>query len=260
MSIKSCLLAVTAAAIVTTAVPASAQTQPAAPAPKTAAPRTVEHPWSIDFGLGWDHSISGNINSGAIGTINGQATAILPNRYEDAYGTGLYVRFGGGYKLDSLNEVRVSFTFQSLDADLVQLGDIGTSKLYAQYDPYKSLTLDVGWRRYVPNTVQNIRIYAEGDLGLGFISEIDAQLAAPGSNVTFNATDFYDSTAAFTLSVHTGILFNVYKQFDLNAQIGLRYMTGLSAPDNIVGTGLEDISNGTRRWTVPFVIGLSYHF
>jgi opacity protein-like surface antigen len=253
VSIKSCLLAATAAAIVTTAVPASAQTQPAAS-------KTPERPWSIDFGLGWDHSISGNINSGAIGSINGQATAILPNRYEDAYGTGLYVRFGGGYKLDSLNELRVSFTFQSLDADLVLLGDVGTSKLYAQYDPYKSLTLDVGWRRYVPNTVQNIRVYAEGDLGLGFISELDAKLAAPGSNIVFDATDFYDATAAFTLSAHAGILFTVHKQVDLNAQIGLRYMTGLSAPDATLGTGLEDISTGTRRWTIPFVVGLSFHF
>ena len=253
-------LALTAAGLLA-ATPAIALAQtpprPASAQPASAAP---EKPWSFDFGLGWDNSISGNINSGAIGTLNGQATAILRNRYEDVYGTGLHLRFGGGYKLDALNEIRAVFTFQSLDADLTVLGDIGASKLYAQYDRYKSLTLDVGLRRYVPNTVQNVRLYAEGAIGLGFISELDVELVAPGSNIIFDATDFYDATTAFTMSANMGILFNVHKQIDLNAQIGLRYMTGLSDVDAFAGTGLEDLNSHTSRWTVPFIMGVSFRF
>jgi hypothetical protein len=259
------LLALTAAASLVAAAPADAQTQPqptAQPAvAQPAASTRPAQPWSIDFGLGWDNSISGNINSGAIGVLNGQTTAVLRNRYSDVYGTGLQIRFAGGYKLDNLNELRVSLTFQSLDADLAVLGDIGESKLYVQYDPYKSLTLDVGMRRYIPtNTVQNVRFYAEGAIGLGFISELDAELAAPGSNIVFDATDFYDATAAFTMSVHAGILVNVHRQLDLNAQLGVRYMTGLSSVDAFRGTGLEDISSHTARWTIPFIVGLSFRF
>jgi hypothetical protein len=255
-------LALTVAASVIAAAPAAAQTAPAQPAqPQVAAASTRPvQPWSFDFGFGWDNSISGNINSGAIGILNGQTAAVLRNRYEDVYGTGLHIRFAGGYKLDSLNELRVSLSFQSLDADLAVLGDIGSSKLYVQYDPYKSLTLDVGLRRYVPNTIHNVRVYAEGAIGLGFISELDAELAAPGSNIVFDATDFYDSTAAFTLSVHTGVLFNVHKQIDLNAQIGLRYMTGMSPVDAFRNTGLEDINSNTARWTIPFIVGMSVRF
>jgi hypothetical protein len=252
------ILALTAATSLAAAAPAAAQTAPAQP--QSAASTRPSQPWSFDVGFGWDNSISGNINSGAIGVMNGQTTAVIRNRYEDVYGTGLHVRFAGGYKLDELNEVRVSLSFQSLDADLAVLGDIGSSKLYVQYDPYKSLTLDVGLRRYVPNTVQNVRLYAEGAVGLGFISELDAELAAPGSNIVFDATDFYDATAAFTFSVHTGVLFNVHKQLDLNAQIGLRYMTGLSAVDAFRGTGLEDINSNTARWTIPFIVGVSVRF
>ena len=258
---SSRIFAFAAAALLAVATPVAAQTAPAAPATAQAGASTrPDKPWSFDVGFGWDNSISGNINSGAIGVLNGQTTAILRNRYEDVYGTGLTIRFAGGYKLDSLNELRLSLTFQSLDADLAVLGDIGTSKLYVQYDPYKSLTLDVGLRRYVPNTVHNVRLYAEGDLGLGFISELDAELAAPGSNVIFDATDFYDATTAFTLSVHTGVLFNVHKQIDLNAQIGLRYMTGLSQVDAFRNTGLEDINSNTARWTIPFTVGMSVRF
>src|SRR6476469_1613983 len=117
---------------------ASAQTKP------------PNQPWSVDFAIGWDNSISGNINSGAIGVINNQTAVILKNRYEDVYGTGLHMRFGGGYMFSEDAELRVTFTFQSLDADLVRMGDLGPSNLYGQYADYQSFGLDVGYRRYVP--------------------------------------------------------------------------------------------------------------
>src|SRR5262245_342828 len=88
--------------------------------------------FNVEFGIGWDNSISGNINSGAIGTLNNQTTVITKNTYEDVYGTGLNLRFGGGYKLSDANELRVTFTFQSLDADLVPMGDYGASNLYGE--------------------------------------------------------------------------------------------------------------------------------
>ena len=134
-----------AAAFVVPASPAAAQT-PASNVP--------ERRWSFDFGMGWDLNLSGNINSGGIGVLQEQAVVILPNRYEDVYGVGLHLRFGGGYKLDNLSEIRAVVTYQSLASDLTFLGDIGIANLYAAYDNYRSLTLDVGYRRYVPNTIE----------------------------------------------------------------------------------------------------------
>ena len=63
------------------------------------AQRSEGSPWSIDFAIGWDNDISGNINSSGIGTINNQAVVILKNSYEDVYGTGLHLRGGVGYML-----------------------------------------------------------------------------------------------------------------------------------------------------------------
>ena len=40
-------------------------------------------PWSVDFGLGIDNSISGTVNSSAIGRLNNQSVVILKNSYED---------------------------------------------------------------------------------------------------------------------------------------------------------------------------------
>jgi hypothetical protein len=237
-----------------TLVPVSrTQAQPA-PAPAR------DYRWSADVGIGFDHSISGNINSGAIGTLNGQAVVFTKNTYEDVYGTGFHFRFGGGYLLNEDTEVRAAFTYQSLGADLARMGDIGLSNLYGQYDDYKTFGLDFGYRRYSAQRWGRVTPYAEGTLGIAFINEIDVLLAAPQANVVQNATDFYDRTAAFTFGVNGGILVPIANRSDLDFQVGLRYVTGLSQVDALVGTGLAAINDDSARWTIPFVIGIRTRF
>ena len=219
-----------------------------------------EYRWSVDVGIGFDNSISGNINSGAIGTLNDQAVVFTKNTYDDVYGTGFHLRFGGGYSLNEDSELRVRFTYQSLGADLAQMGEVGLSNLYGEYDDYKTFGLDFGYRRYSARRWGGVTPYAEGTLGIAFIDEIDVLLAAPQANVVQNATDFYDRTAAFTLGVNGGLLAPIADRFDLDFQVGLRYVTGLSEVDALVGTGLAAINDDSARWTIPFVIGVRTRF
>jgi hypothetical protein len=222
--------------------------------------QTGESPWVVDLGIGIAPSINGNVNSGAIGTLQGQTTAILPNSYGDVYGTGLDFRFGGGYALSDRSELRGMFTYQSADADLVRLGDIGPSTLYSQYSDYKSFALDLGFRRYVPLSSQGVRVFGEGTIGIGFIDRINALFAAPQSNIIFNDTDLYDKTAAFTWGVNVGALFRVAELVDVTAQLGLRHVGGLADVDQFVGTGLAEINNDSARLTFPIVVGVRFRF
>ena len=214
---------------------------------------------TIDVGFGLDNSISGNINSSGVGRLNNQAVVVLKNSYEDVYGTGLHFRFGGGYMLDELSEVRVTFTLQSLDADLTPLGDIGTGKLYAQYADYQSFGLDVGLRRYADLTPK-LKAYGEGTIGLAFVDETDVILVAPTTNLAGNATDFYDRTAALTMGGNVGLLVQVAEKVGVYGQLGLRYVTGMSAVDGLEGTGLETINDKSARWTVPVIAGIRIRF
>jgi hypothetical protein len=232
-----------------TGIPATLIAQPAG-----------ESRWVVDVGVGIDPSINGNVNSGAIGTLQGQATAILPQTYGNVYGTGTQLRFGGGYALDDRSELRGIFTYQTADANLVRLGDIGASSLYAQYSDYKSFGLDLGYRFYMPIESKDMRFYGEATLGAAFVDRINAQLAAPQTNTIFNSTDFYDATAAFTWGINVGALFKVAEKVDLNAQIGLRHVGKLAQIDQFVGTGLDDINNDTARLTFPIVVGVRFRF
>ena len=238
---------VSALALLASATSAGAQTQ--------AESRIV-----LDFGVGLDFSINGNVNSGAIGTLEGQAAAILPNSYGDVYGSGIQLRFGGGYALDEWSELRGIFTYQSADADLVRLGDVGPSSLYGQYSDYRVISLDFGYRRYFPISTRDLRVYGEATIGGAFLNSINVVLAAPQANLVVDQTDFYDDTAAFTWSVGAGLLLRVTELVDLNAQIGVRHVSGLSEVDQLVGTGLEEINNDTGRLTFPIVVGVRFHF
>ena len=228
--------------------------------PARAQARPDESRFVFDVGVGIDPSINGNVNSGAIGTLQNQATAMLPNSYGDVYGTGIQFRFGGGYRLNEVSELRGVFTYQSADADLVRLGDIGPSSLYAQYSDYKSIGLDVGYRRYLSLPGRNFRVYGEGTIGLAFVNSIDAQFAAPQSNALFNSTDFYDDSGAFTWGINVGVLVPIAEKIDLNGQVGLRRVGGLSEVDQLVGTGLDDLNSDSARITLPFVVGLRFRF
>ena len=222
-----------------------------------AAPR--DYRWSAEFGLGFDNSISGNINSGAVGTINNQAVVITKNRYSDVHGTGLHLPFGGGYMLRESTEVRATFTYQSVDADLTRMGDIGASSLYGEYDDYQSFGLDVGLRRYAA-VADRFHLYGEGTIGLAFIGETDVVLVAPGANLAGDATDFYDRTAAFTVAGNAGVLFETFERVGVFGQMGLRYVTGMSDVDGLAGTGLEEINDSSARWTLPFLVGVRARF
>jgi hypothetical protein len=225
-----------------------------------AQPAPKDTPWSAEFAIGWDNSISGNINSSGIGVINNQPVVILKNSYEDVYGTGLHVKFGGGYMIDEISEVRATFTFQSLDADLTPLGDIGTSKLYGQYDDYQSFGLDLGFRLYAKGQDSTLRPYAEATAGMAFIDETDVILVAPTAGLAGNATDFYDKTAAFALGANAGVLWQVAEQVGVFGQLGVRWVSGMSEVDGLEGTGLETINDKSARWTMPISVGLRFNF
>jgi hypothetical protein len=219
-----------------------------------------DRPWTAEFAIGWDNGITGNINSSGIGSINNQVVVITRNSYNDVYGAGLHLRFGGGYLFKPNTEARVTFTFQSLDADyVVPMGDYGASNLYGQYTDYQTFGIDFGLRRY-GDISPKVRAYGEGTIGLGFVDKTDVTLVAPGANLVGQATDFYDQTTAFTFGVNVGMLVQTNDRMGFFGQLGIRRTSGLAEVDDLVGTGLDTINDKSQRWTLPFIGGVQFRF
>lgn len=221
---------------------------------------STDRKWSADIGVGWDNGLTGNINSSGVGTLAGQTVVITRNTYNDVYGAGLHLRFGGGYMWKPNLEARVNLAFQSLDADeIVPMGDMGLSNLYGQFTDYQALTLDFGLRQY-GRLGDKVKGYVEGLVGLGFVDKTDVTLIAPGANFQGQANDFYDQTTAFTMGVNGGIMVETGTRTDLFVQMGLRWVSGMTEIDDLEGTGLETINDKSSRWTIPFVVGLRVRF
>jgi len=219
-----------------------------------------ESRWSAEFGMGWDNGITGNINASGVGEINNQVVVITRNTYNDVYGAGLHLRFGGGYLFKPDTEARVTFTFQSLDADfIVPMGDYGASNLYGQYTDYQTFGIDFGLRRYA-TLKPKLRAYGEGTLGISFVDKTDVTLVAPGAGLVTDANDFYDQTAAFTFGVNVGLDVQSGKKIGYFGQLGLRYVGGMAEIDDLAGTGLDNINDKSARWTMPFIVGIRYRF
>ena len=73
--------------------------------------------------------------------LNGQAVVVTKNSYDDVYGTACT---SGRRRLPDRRHHRTQATFplRSLDADLTEMGDMGTSRLYGRSDDYQSFGLD----------------------------------------------------------------------------------------------------------------------
>jgi hypothetical protein len=55
-------------------------------------------------------------------------------------------------------------------------------------------------------------------------------------------------------------VYQVADKVDVSGQIGLRRVSGLSEPDQFVGTGLEAVNDDTARLTFPVVVGVRFRF
>ena len=226
----------------------------------TASAQTSQSSWNAEVSVGWDVNVSGAFLAAGIGTLEGQATVINSQSFGDVYGTGVQWMFSGGYMIDEINEVRGQLSVQRAGSDIVDLGTANGTQLLATFDDYKAWTIEGTYRHYFATRDVKLRPYGGGSIGVAIIDEIDAVFAAPQAGITRLATDFYDGTAAFSFGVNGGVLYGLTRRLDLNAQMGLRFNSGLSHIDSLVGTGLDNINDKSSRWTLPISVGIRVNF
>jgi hypothetical protein len=216
--------------------------------------------WSADVSVGWDIGLSGDFLAAGIGTINNVPVVFQSQPFDQVYGNGVVWQVAGGYMLDDVNEIRAQYSYQHVGADVVNLGTAGTNGLVATFADYKASSIEAGARHYFAPQTDRIRPYAGALIGVSIIPEIDGVFASPAAGLARYATDLYDGTAAFTLGINGGGLYAVNERFDVSAQLGFRYNSGLSAIDALKGTGLENVNDKSSRWTMPIMFGLRVKF
>jgi hypothetical protein len=222
--------------------------------------QTNDSSWNAEASVGFDVSLSGDFLTGAIGTLDGLPTIVLPQPFDEVYGTGVVWSFSAGYMIDEINEIRAQFSYQKVGSDVVEVGTVAGTELVGTFDDYNAFNIEGVYRHYFAPRREKLRPYASGTFGVAIIDEIQAVLAAPNAGVVRHQTDFYDGTAALTLGFGGGALYALTDKVDVNGQIGVRYNSGLSTIDAFRDTGLEDINSKSSRWTLPITVGVRVNF
>lgn len=219
-----------------------------------------DSPWSADVAIGFDNAVSGDFLSGDSGTFQGLPLEIFKTNWDEAYGRGLLLNFAAGYDFGENAELRAGFTYQSSGSDdLITIGNFRNGSLAANFDSYRAWGFDFGYRRYFSERAERFRPYAGGSIGFGGVSGISADLSVSPS-FQAEGIDFYEGNASITFGGNGGVLYELTDRVSLDARLGLRYVSGLSDLESDLFTGLDDVNEGSSRWTIPLTVGAKFRF
>jgi hypothetical protein len=226
-----------------------------------AAPAAAQSPrWSLGFNAGGDVALSGNVHDGGTGTVLNLPTRVEARTYGDIYGTPFTWSVDFGYHAAANGEVRARLFRTRAEAERVQVGDVATLGLFAEFDPYVALGMDVGYRQYFGGESAPVRPYAGASVGFVRIDEIDATFSVPLASVVLNDVPMTASSTVPSLALSAGVVVPVGSNVGIQGGVDFRWHGDLDPVDGLAGTGLEPINDETRRWSMPVTAGVFVRF
>ena len=227
------------------AVPAAAQVQ--------TTPR-----FSVSFDAGADVALSGDVHGGGTGTVLGLPTTVQARSYGDIYGAPFTWAASFGYRFAENTEFRTR-VFQTMGtAENVQVGDVATLPLFAQFDDYKALGVDFGVRQYYGSG--GVQPFAGASIGFVSVDEINGTFTVPAASVVLSDVPMYGQSTVLTFAFSGGVFIPLGKNFGIQGGVDFRWIDNLDPVDGLAGTGLESINDKSRRWSMPVTVGAVIRF
>jgi hypothetical protein len=235
-----------------------------APQPLPAAVDSFIKHVSISFLWGPDNQFSGKVFQEGSGLFNG-VTPISFNEtsYDDIYGRMGLFKIGAAYRFSPRTEAVFDFVLSRSAGDFVQVGTYGDANapLYAQLEDYSYWGFEGGQRFYFSRV--RFTPFVGYNIGINRFTHIDGDFTAPavGSQPAFEVLGarVFDSSWAFSFGPTGGLLIG-FGPFEIQGEVGLRYMGGLSDIDVLVNANLRDINAESSRWSFPLLIGARFRF
>jgi hypothetical protein len=241
MRLKVATMMMTMAAAI--AVPAAAQTPPR---------------FSVSFDAGADVALSGDVHGGGNGTVLGLPTTVQARTYGDIYGTPFTWAASFGYRFATNTEFRTRVFSTMGTAQKVQVGDVATLPLFAQFDDYSALGLDFGVRQYYGSAA--VQPFAGASVGFVSVDEIKSTFTVPAASVTLADVPMYGKSTVLTFALSGGVFIPLGSNFGIQGGVDFRWIDDLKPVDGLAGTGLEPINDKSRRWSMPVTVGAVIRF
>ena len=240
------LAAAVAVALVSTSLPAAAQ--------------TAAGPWSLSFDAGAQVALSGDAHSGGSGRVLTLPTNVTAKSYGDVFGPGFYWAAGLGYATGGSGEIRAQVSYTANPAEELQVGTVANLPLFAQFEDYKSLGVDVGYRQYLMSSESRFRPFVGGSVGLVNVDRIRSTFSVPAANVVLPDVGFYESSTVPAFGLGGGLQVGLSSRIAFQVLADFKWHGDLSDEDGLAGTGLESINDESRRWAMPITGGITVRF
>lgn len=215
--------------------------------------------FSVTFGAGIMPSLDGTYHEGGSGRVLALPTQVQPRDWSDIYTSGFSMNVGAGYALTSKAEVIGSFRYSRQDAEELSVGTVAGLDLRSLFAEYRDWGLEGGLRwHFAPDA----RIVPYVGVAAGFrrVDAMPARFSVPAANVVLAGTPFYDESTVPTFGPDFGVRFSVAPRVQLGVEAGLRWTGDLTDLEGLAGTGLENLNDSSRRWSMPVLGTLAFRF
>ena len=206
--------------------------------------------WSVSLSGGAAVAAGGEFHEGGQGTVLGLATNVQAQKNGDVFDPAIGWRAGVGYGVGRNVELFGDFSWKRASASELSVGDVATLDLRAAFDDYTSYGMDAGMRyHFAPSARVNPYLAALG--GFRRVDAIAGTFSVPAAGVTLADTPFFGDSTVPVVGGDAGVLFAVSPRVSLGVEGGLRYHGDLSQLEGLAGTGLENLNDAGRNWSVP---------
>jgi hypothetical protein len=220
---------------------------------------SIQGRWSVSLRGGLDLPLGGDVHAGGVGTVLGLPTTVSARDYGDVYGTAFRGEAQVGYGVSERVELFAGGSYAKKSADPLQVGDVASLTLNAQFGEYEEIGVEAGMRYFLSQRSM-LKPYLAVSGGVRFLESNTPTFSVPAAGVTLSDVPFYDSSTVATAAAGLGLRYDVSSTLSLGVETGPRYQ---SKPDNLptlIGTGLESINDTGERWSMPVLFTATLRF
>jgi hypothetical protein len=216
------------------------------------------NPWSVSFDIGAQVAVNGDVHSDGSGTVLGLPTQVTAKSYGDVYGTGFYWAAGLGYRVAEQGELRIRGSYTTNPAERLQVGTVAGLPLFGLFDDYEAFGMDFGYRQYLGRG--RIQPFVGADAGFVRLQTVTSEFSVPAAGVVLSDVDFLDSSVVPAFGFSGGVQVQLSDRLALQGGVDFRWHGDATDVDGLAGTGLEEINDETRRWSMPITGGVVVKF
>jgi hypothetical protein len=226
-------------------------------APGGARAEGLEGRFSIAFQAGTQSELAGDLLKAADGTLVGKPVTIESKRYRDVYSPDLRLQGLLGYGIGERIEIIARGTWYKAEATGLQVGTLNDNPVFAFFDPYEEVGVEVGLRYYIA-AAGRLKSYVAPVAGARFLTEVLVSFHVPDAGSYILNVPFSGKSTVPVFGLDLGFTFDLGTHVFVGVDTSLRYQAAPSQLDGLAGFTQIDDSGG--KWSSPVVASLGLRF